>query len=381
MNALASARRDTTIDLLRGMSIIVVLCSHFHYVYSLAHVIDSRIRFAIINAVFENGHYGVIAFFCISGFIITRTSLRRSGDIAHTNVAEFYVYRATRIVPSLALFVAAVAVGGWAGLPRFNIGDDDVSTPFVLLSIVACFHNDMIIWYGLFSYCINILWSISIEERFYAAWPLILRCLKRRAPVIALLLSLIIAGPLYRGLADDRMRQFYAFQACADSLAIGCLVALIGGAGRGLLRCIALRLSGLAFVAVASVWKPTITVVPGDSLVALGIGQILLTAGGREPSLEGITRAPVRIIAWCGEKSYELYLYHIIVLALFRAIAGPGTVRGEMRWAWLALYVAIAVAAAAAMSRFYSEPLKSWLRKAYRSLRDQPLAAKLASKG
>jgi peptidoglycan/LPS O-acetylase OafA/YrhL len=369
-------RRDTTIDVLRALAIIVVICSHFHYVYSLAHVIGGPVRFAIINAIFENGHYGVIAFFCISGFIITRTSLRRSGDIANTNVREFYVYRASRIVPCIALFVAVVAIGEWAGLPRFNIGDEDLSAPYVILSIVGCFHNDMIIWYGLFSYCLNILWSISIEERFYIAWPLILRGLKNRGPVVALLLALIIAGPLYRVWADDRMRQFYGFLSCTDSLAIGCLVALTGKANLDRLAIAALRVSGIAFIAVASVWKPAITVVSGDSLVALGVGQILFTAGRSKRVADEKVSAPVRLVAWCGEKSYELYLCHVLVLALFRAIAGPGTIRGEMRWVWFLLYAASAAAAAAAVSRFYSEPLKDKLRQALRPLHHPPLSVK-----
>ncbi len=57
----------------------------------------------------RNGNYGVTIFFVISGFLITSTTLSRFGDLKQVNLRTFYSFRFARIIPNLALMLAAAA--------------------------------------------------------------------------------------------------------------------------------------------------------------------------------------------------------------------------------------------------------------------------------
>lgn len=56
-----------------------------------------------------NGYYGVSAFFCTSGFLITTNLLRRYGRVADVDFYAFYVMRFGRIVPPMALLLVVLA--------------------------------------------------------------------------------------------------------------------------------------------------------------------------------------------------------------------------------------------------------------------------------
>jgi len=73
--------RNRLIDVLRGVSILVVLLFHFDMYYHLET--SSLVRFfgaqQISPLLTRNGYYGVTMFFVISGFLMTSISLRRYG--------------------------------------------------------------------------------------------------------------------------------------------------------------------------------------------------------------------------------------------------------------------------------------------------------------
>lgn len=65
--------RNYKIDILRGISILLVLLHHFNIPYKLK---DTWLGFDFLGEAFStviarNGNYGVTMFFVISGFLIT----------------------------------------------------------------------------------------------------------------------------------------------------------------------------------------------------------------------------------------------------------------------------------------------------------------------
>ena len=71
--------RSTTIDFLRGLSIIAVVLLHIDIRIPLAKsAFGSHFSKPVLNAIYRNGHYGVKVFFVISGFLITGAILRRT---------------------------------------------------------------------------------------------------------------------------------------------------------------------------------------------------------------------------------------------------------------------------------------------------------------
>jgi len=56
----------------------------------------------------------------------------------------------------------------------------------------------------------------------------------------------------------------------------------------------------------------------------------------------------------------------MVVLALMRALAGPGIITFPWRTAWLVVFVVISTLLAAAVTRIYSDPLNRRLCRIFR---------------
>ena len=69
----------------------------------------------------------------------------------------------------------------------------------------------------------------------------------------------------------------------------------------------------------------------------------------------------LRALAACGRLSYEIYLFHLVVLGLIR-VAPPALASGDARVALLAVYLAASCAAGWLVARWWSEPANAALR-------------------
>ena len=114
------------------------------------------------------GGFGVEVFFVLSSYLIT-TLLLREADAARTGSTclPFWLRRVLRIWPLYlgVLFAYALLVG----------------VPTRLLVAFALFAGNwgMAAWPGMPT-SLYPLWSVSVEEQFYLAWPLILSAVPRR---------------------------------------------------------------------------------------------------------------------------------------------------------------------------------------------------------
>jgi len=372
--------RNFTIDVLRGISICLVLLLHFHLSYSL---LDSPLALALpegaIKALVRNGNYGVTMFFVISGYLITSTTMRRYGSLAGVDVPGFYAFRFARIVPCLVLALVLIVGLGLLGQPGFvnaaKPGWPEVSVPMAVLSVLTFWHNVLMqrAWY--FNYAMNIYWSLSVEEMFYLVFPLLCFGLKRPVLIVALWLSAIVLGPIYRSFhTGDEIYFMYAYPACFDAIAFGCCAALVAqkfslqGVVGGAARIGAAVVVGVTYLAGIHGHE-----VFGFTLIAAGTAVLLVGAHGeRVPGW--LQRS--RILAglrWLGRHSYELYLFHIIVLGIMRGVWPRGTLAYAYKGPAMAAFVALSALTAWIVARFYAEPLNIALRVAFSKLRRMPL--------
>jgi peptidoglycan/LPS O-acetylase OafA/YrhL len=137
-------------------------------------VISVLINHAFPDAL-PGGFVGVDVFFVISGYLIGRHLLQ---DIQGNrfSVLTFYLKRARRIFPALALVLISVWGIGWLVLsaPEFsNLGQHIVASAF--------FSNNILLWSesGYFDVVsldkpLLHLWSLGIEEQFYLLVPAML---------------------------------------------------------------------------------------------------------------------------------------------------------------------------------------------------------------
>ena len=214
MTAPASSRIQG-LDGLRALSIALVLLAHLQGTRGLwlPDSADSILR------QFELGSLGVRVFFVISGFLITTLilgELRRTGDLS---LSRFYFRRTLRIFPPFYLYVAVIAGLLWRGVLTLREGDVLHAVTYTIN-----YHRDRA-WH------LGHAWSLSVEEQFYLLWPALFRWLGPRRSV-GLLAGYLAAAPLWRGMVavlfpELRLGIGETFFTTADSIAIGCLLALL----------------------------------------------------------------------------------------------------------------------------------------------------------
>ena len=369
--------RNKRIDLIRGVSILLVLFHHFNIAYRLDDTALARaFGWEAVRAVARNGNYGVTMFFVVSGFLITLNARRRWGELGRVGARAFYGLRAARILPCLLLLLLVVDVLALAGFGVFQNrspqGDEAGPVSYWLshLAALTSWMNVLVGRAGWFNYPLGVLWSLSVEEAFYLAFPLACLVLRTEARLAAFWAVFIVLGPAWRlAHQGDEAAWLYAYLACFDGIAIGCCTALL--AERVILRghaAATLQVAVVGGMAFLYLCKPIAqTNIFGVTLMALGTAVLLLGAQGSPtgPILE--RSRTLGALGWLGRLSYELYLFHLVVLGGMRVAFPARAVAGDGKLLLLAAYLVLSGVLAALVARFYAEPLNRGLRRLSRS--------------
>src|SRR6266702_2696310 len=101
--------RNPGIDILRGLSIVLVVMHHVGLRIPLKHgVLALALPKWLLSALIYNGYEAVFVFFVISGFLITSNTLARWGGLGEIDIRAFYVRRGARILPCLLISALGV---------------------------------------------------------------------------------------------------------------------------------------------------------------------------------------------------------------------------------------------------------------------------------
>ncbi|HZD75580.1 MAG TPA: acyltransferase [Acidobacteriaceae bacterium] len=356
------------VDLLRGLAIFFVLMNHVNMQLLFAHVPYTRgLPKQLVWSLVWNGQQGVQIFFAVSGFLITATSLRRWGSLSHVSVADFYRLRFARIAPLLLGLLTVLSVLHLLHVRHFVVSAQTGGLGRALVAALTFHVNWLEAHRGYLPGNWDILWSLSVEEAFYLAFPWVCRFFGRGKLLIALLLAFIVLGPFGRSVLahGNPVWREYSYLGGMDAIAMGCLTAialhgrrlsrgwlwLLGGMGGALL------VFCLLFSRTAYAWIPERTGLY-MSLVSVGAAMLIAVAaqtGWRSPrAFAPLLRA--------GQRSYEIYLTHIfVVVALDAAFVAAGAAMRAVPLFFLGVLV-IAGLLGEAVARFYSEPMNRWLR-------------------
>ena len=361
--------RNRRVDLLRGVSIILVMLHHFNIPYALDDTTLSwLIGWQAVHAIVRNGNYAVTMFFVMSGFLITSNAEARWGSLQNLSARAFYASRAARIIPSLLLLLAVVNALAAVGLTMFqNHPEEDPPVSFWLVnfaSLTFWMNGLMATPAGWLNYPLGVLWSLSVEEVFYLSFPILCLTLRRPAFLVAFWAAVILIGPIWRGLHQADEAQFlYSYLASFDGIAVGCCTALLArrasfsGVWAGVAQLLVLAAMTVLYLARSI----AVTNVYGVTLMALGTACLLSQACHR-PGAALSGRRAFGAVEWLGRLSYELYLFHLVVLGLLRSAFPPGATFGDRKLALLLAYLALSAGIAAMVGRAYSEPLNRGIR-------------------
>ena len=75
------------------------------------------------------------------------------------------------------------------------------------------------------------------------------------------------------------------------------------------------------------------------------------------------------IVRWFGKNSYELYLFHIIVLALMKEIYDVKSLGDYGKLVWFVVFLAVSALVSGGIAKFYSQSMNKWLREFFLSFR------------
>jgi peptidoglycan/LPS O-acetylase OafA/YrhL len=178
--------------------------------------------------------------------------------------------------------------------------------------------------------------------------------------------ALLVAGPFYRNAhADNEIFYMYGYLACFDAIAMGCLAALLVRAitlGAPLAR--ALRWLGMAGMLAVYLRGFDGVVGVGFTLMALASASFLVGAAF-SATMHAIALRLSTPLRWLGRHSYEVYLYHIVVLALLRNVVLKAQLTYETRLPLLLLFLALTFVAAALVARYVALPANRAIRQRF----------------
>jgi len=353
------AGRLRSLDGLRAISIAGVFLAGYHWILPC-------------------GWIGVLVFYVLSGYLITSILLvereaARAGDRPDAGgfFGRFYFRRTLRIFP---VYFAYLAVLELAYLLFRAPAAWETVRPFAFLYVVN---------FGMVAGSVDSadayghLWTLSVEEQFYLAWPLVVWCLSR-ASLLRVAAALLVAGPLIRlaslALLDRDIGRLYVSSfSHLDAFATGALVAL--GAGQWIRRALPAALAAIALTLAVGIGMALSTgtalrtlgypeglslgyaYIWGYSVLNLCAGLVILAA------LRGELRwLGTPVLAYLGRISYGIYLFQRPIKGVYLEQVEPALVaalgsRPAAQALGAVLCMAVAVGIAALSYRYLEAPL------------------------
>jgi len=182
-----------------------------------------------------------------------------------------------------------------------------------------------------------------------------------------LCIIIFFAGPFARFHASP-MGQIYGYFSCFDQLALGCLTAICFRLTQRWFEnsryAICVPILGAFMAACGYFWGGwQENIVFGPSFIALGTALLLIGSACTLPPILRFLRGGIPPLSWLGRRSYELYLFHLIVIQFMWIVSADLKLHlAVYSPLWLLLFLGIAYAVAYLIFRFWSEPMNHWIR-------------------
>jgi peptidoglycan/LPS O-acetylase OafA/YrhL len=274
------------------------------------------------------GNLGVTVFFVLSGYLITTLLLGEHERTGRIDLRSFYLRRAARLLPGLLVLLPVYVLVFSREQSAWQLVLLVGPVLLYLSSFVQAIWGTMgpLAW----------TWSLSVEEHFYACWPVVLRWLlggrtdrrpgvrgwMRRHPLVLAAGAAVIIVAVATGIrvylaGSFRWNEFsyYATPTRIDALAVGCLAALIGHRYRRPLP----RLAGwIALVAIGWSYADPDFAIGGDPLSLYGLP---LSEAAAAVLIVSVVNRPRGLLARAlsfpplvhlGAISYGLYLWNLL---------------------------------------------------------------------
>ncbi len=354
------------LDGLRGVAMLMVIFCHLQ----------------LLNI----GWIGLQSFFVLSGFLITRILLKDAAVATgfRDYAKRFYIRRFLRVFPIYYFYLALLTAAALL-LPGLAHVKSGLAPAYLYLYNFHHLAADHVSTRAL-----DHLWSLSVEEQFYLAWPFVVAFVPRRG-LRPLLFALVATGPLWRGLVslawppdpsltgNTPLAIYVLASSHVDGFALGALLNFVDYRPR-----FWHLLATAAFALVVGISINGLGVMPlAPGAPYLTLGWPLFMVGGTQSlwgytvvdffwfqviaailHLPGVRRFfSFRPFDFLGKRSYSTYIVHYPLLGLYTGVWYPlmhsyGRVLGTL--ALLPLYLPVVFAVASLTYRFVEVPMLQW---------------------
>ncbi len=287
------------LDGLRGFSILWVVIFHL----DLVRFLPDQPNLEIVTKFIGSGHFGVDIFFVISGFLITGLLLDQNNN--NVNILRFYAHRAFKILPSYYFLILCLICFAYLNHTLPSVND------FVRYITFTQNH---------FQNEFGHLWSITVEENFYLAYPLIIYVSFKavpqayRQPILLLTLTGIIIFCLIYKLTTNLPNNTLAN---IDALSFGCMIRILEHQltefhpkTKKIISTLCFIISLVLWAILISHWKHYHMRLLNFLAAGLLIISCLLEFKPLIKFLE------FKFLRYIGKLSYNLYLWHYPLLLL-----------------------------------------------------------------
>lgn len=307
------------LDGLRAISLLLVLFAHWAPLASL---------------VLEWGRSGLLIFFVISGFLITRILIdlagRRSEAEGLQLLKGFYGRRFFRIQPIYYLALVFVICIGLNSAVR----EDVIYHIFFIQNLANALLRNDIGSYGPAAPW----WSLAVEEQFYVFWAPIVVFFRPKTWQLSLLgaFAVAIGWRAFAWYADLGQASVLVTFGNLDSLAAGATVAIIISRSR-ITPVLSRYFSAIMFIGIASICLLSLTeiavgvlayrtsfvgrVLADVPVYMIASSLIFFLAIGKATTPAKLLEN--RALVFIGKRSYGAYVYHQVVSYTFYFVMTP----------------------------------------------------------
>lgn len=263
----------------------------------------------VLAGVGRAGALGVDLFFALSAYLITELLLQERRATGRMDVRAFYLRRILRIWP--LYFVALLIL---APLMQFAAAGDSMPGAYTAAFAMLAGNWACALW-GYPASSFALLWSVSIEEQFYLAWPWLMRASAGRmrwlafgmlAIACATRVTLAASGVTHPGVWCNTLARL-------DPIAGGSLLAFelrgrLPETRSGMRRLLIVGgLVGLLGIGGSFAHDGWISVVTYPAVAAAAVAILAGTLGMN-------CKAPV--LGYLGKISFGLYVFHVAAIRI-----------------------------------------------------------------
>lgn len=264
---------------------------------------------------------GVDLFFCISGFVVSRSYLeffdrhREQGNFAIA-AQSFWLRRLYRLLPTawLWIFIPLVLSVAFNSTGIFGTWYENLRS----FTAVATFSGNLANQFGMILGPNSVYWSLALEEQFYFLFPVFLLFVTTpRSRMITLLLLIALQFGIDRSpFASPVSAMFHSFR--LDGMMWGVILGLLSRSpllqqfeptflGRSLAWRVAVTL--LLLYLLGAIAGQMIAMPIAVGLIAL-VSLLLVWIASYQKGYLFCPRMLSGVLAWLGSRSYALYVIH-----------------------------------------------------------------------